>query len=470
MFLTIVNSLSRPSGVPIRRETLHGRPHIVVPMAMMEEGVWDGSDGPVLYTNEEFDKSIPTWNNKPIAVYHPKMNGQPISACHPDVLNTQTCGVILNTVRDTKLRAEAWLDEERTQALAPGVITNIENNVMTEISTGIISDPNSDKGTWSNGKPYVAKAVNIKGDHLAILPDSVGAYSIAAGAGLLRVNEASFDEIRCALRKALAAKLGKPGEYWDGYVEDVYTDKVIVWEDGQFWQFAYTVSNSVVTLGAGPTKVVRVTEYRTAGGGVVANARAVLTSNEERCHMDRKQKVDALIANSASGWAESDRKYLMEVEETVLDKFAKVKQVEVTPTTNAATTPPPNPPAPAPAHALTFNELLAAADPNVQEVIQEGMGALQENRAKLIKTITNSKGNAFTEAELNGMKTPLLRKMAGLIPQEQPAVTANGFYPFTIPGGQTFAGVAGGNPTTNAVTETPLGIPSVFGTPPAAGK
>src|SRR5690606_20175922 len=39
-----------------------------------------------------------------------------------------------------------------------------------------------------NGKPYTAKQVNLRPDHVALLPGEVGACSIADGCGAPRIN------------------------------------------------------------------------------------------------------------------------------------------------------------------------------------------------------------------------------------------------------------------------------------------
>jgi hypothetical protein len=95
-------------GGPCRTEMLDGREHLVVPMVMMKEGVWAGSGGPKFYRKVELAKACPSWNHKPVVVYHPQKNGQMISACSPDILNTRGCGIVLNTKwEDDKQKSEA---------------------------------------------------------------------------------------------------------------------------------------------------------------------------------------------------------------------------------------------------------------------------------------------------------------------------------------------------------------------------
>jgi hypothetical protein len=101
---------------------------------------------------------------------------------------------------------------------------------MMELSTGLYVDAELTPGDWK-GEEYVAIARNLRSDHLAILPDKIGACSVADGAGLLRNevrkgkmpkneilkrimnvfgltdNEMSHENIRAAIQTALRAKL-----------------------------------------------------------------------------------------------------------------------------------------------------------------------------------------------------------------------------------------------------------------------
>ena len=470
---TIIFNLTRPAGSPVRREMLEGRQHLVVPMAVMAEGVHEGSGGPCLYTNEELERATPTLDHKPIVVYHPKMNGQFVSACQPEVLNTQKVGICLNTEHNGKTRAEAWIDEERCRTVDERILNNIEKGIITEVSTGVISDPvkGNVSGQW-NGIQFNHKATDIRYDHLAILPDQIGAYSVAKGAGLLRVNEMSFNQIRESLQNALVANLN-PKEKYAVWVEDIYTDKVIYCnvESGKLFQIGYTTEGNSVALSGSPSEVVRVTEYRTPDGKVVANARGQLISNLERCYMDKKTRVDALLANKESGWAEADREFLMGLPDDKLEKFAKVKQVEVAPvTTNTqqVQTPPvapPTTPAPTPTPApkpMTVNEYLAAAPPQIAALFQSALQTEATIRTDAIKTITTNTANTLTPEQLAQYPTEALKQMAAFAAPPAQTIPVGMGYPFPGGAGQVFAGAAGGM-TANQLTvnEEPLIMPAL---------
>lgn len=169
----------------LRIDDLEGREHLVVPTVMLTVGVFHGSRGPVLYEAEELRRSVPQWNGKPVVVYHPDMYGDG-SASNPRVFNRQKVGVLFNAAFDGKrLKAEAWLDVKRLEAVDPRVLRSLRDHRIMEVSTGLYFD---DQGLAGNadGKWYDETARGIRPDHLAILPDQIGACSIDDGAGLLR--------------------------------------------------------------------------------------------------------------------------------------------------------------------------------------------------------------------------------------------------------------------------------------------
>lgn len=169
-----------------RMDTLEGRPHFVVPMVMLTVGVHNGSNGPVLYVAEELRASAQLWNGRPIVVYHPMLNGRGVSAADPIIVNQQKIGTVFNArFAGSRLIAEAWIDQERVQHVDNRVLQTILNDQQMEISTGLYFAVDGEGGTW-NGEAYHAIARNYQPDHLAILPDLVGACSIADGCGLMR--------------------------------------------------------------------------------------------------------------------------------------------------------------------------------------------------------------------------------------------------------------------------------------------
>ncbi len=181
MFEQITANFDRRS---IRYESLEGKPHTVIPMVMLVPGVHSGTNGPILYTENELRKAPHSWNLKPVVVTHPMRGGRVVAACDdPAILSKYKVGVILNTHWDAdakKLRAEAWLENDRTpDALMDG----IHRGTTMEISTGVFTDNEATPGEFRMER-YDAVARNLRPDHLALLPNEVGACSVADGCGL----------------------------------------------------------------------------------------------------------------------------------------------------------------------------------------------------------------------------------------------------------------------------------------------
>lgn len=193
------------------RERLHGRLHYVVPTAILAEGVVDGSQGPLLYRGPDIARSTPSWNHKPLVVNHPMdENGDPVMACTQAVLNRQSHGVILDTHYDNKLRTYSWVDVDRTREIDARILSRIEASQPIEVSTGVFTRNVGKRGKF-NGTPYIAVAKDLNPDHLAVLPDREGAYSVAAGGGMFALNEKQWAAWNRTFTAEQRKKLAKSG-------------------------------------------------------------------------------------------------------------------------------------------------------------------------------------------------------------------------------------------------------------------
>jgi hypothetical protein len=178
--------------VQARREQLHGRDYLVVPATLIVPGVLNGSRGALYYPPDEIQKNPDAWNGMPIVVYHPTRNGKHVSARRPDILRDSGIGVVYGSRAKGKLSAEAWFDVEATRnydkKLSPEyqILPRLESGGQIELSTGLFTDNEpAPKGSVDNkGRPYQYTARNYKPDHLAVLPDQVGACSIQDGCGI----------------------------------------------------------------------------------------------------------------------------------------------------------------------------------------------------------------------------------------------------------------------------------------------
>lgn len=474
-----------------RVERLEGRRHIVAPVALLpKEGVLNGSEGAFFYPEDENRKRLRAWNGRPVVVYHPVLAGNAISACDPLVFNTRRCGTLFNAKMDDKVRAEAWFDEEKTEQIDKRVYEALQEEQMLECSSGLFAVPDKTPGVFNNVK-YDAIARDQEPDHLAVLPDQIGAYSIEQGGGILQTNQRrlavshlacnamSFTQIQDNLLLAIREKVAKPGVEWWGYIVEVWNKFFIYCTSGQLFKQSYKVqSDDTISLVGEPQEVVRYSEYRTPDGTPVVNVQSPPSKENE---MPRKEQVDELIANKNSGWAEEDRDELTKMGEKSFTKvLANAKKAIATPPPEV--TPPPTPaPAPAPAVAATtttapaqtaptINQLweqLKQADPAFAEMVSEGLQIRNQEKTQLIDTIMKAPGNRFTKEQLD-------RKPLGDI--QAIALLANGGVPPTAPAGSPpftplYTGMAGAPPVTNSThKETPLASPKYKGHEAAAGK
>lgn len=437
-------------GSKLRREELEGRMHLVVPAAILPPGVIEGSAGAVYYPDEENAKSANSWNHKPIVVYHPDKDGVPVSACDPVILNTRKIGILLKTRNKKKLLTECWLDEEKTRSVDNRILNALNKGEKIEVSTGLEFDEFGGEGEF-DGKKYRTTARNYRPDHLAVLPDKTGAYSVADGGGMwawneqaayqpesrqlvfrkmiqeaLRPmgfsatnNELSMSDISSQLCELLAAKLGEPGKYWGGYVCEIYPDsKQVIYEDKgyQKWMISYTLDNDEVSLIGEPVAVERVTEYKTADGSYVGNSSGRLVLKEKETNpmaFDKKTHVNTLIGH---GFDETDRVALEAMPDTALEK---VKPIVATPPVPTPTpTVPANNTIPTPPVPQTMEQYIANAPPGVREVLQDGIMAANAEKDKIVKAILAVPTNVINEKDLRASPLPNLRAIYALVPQQ----------------------------------------------------
>ncbi len=175
-----------------RRVQKGGRTWLVAPLTTIVPGVLNGSKGSLLYPIPEIKQSMSQWDRIPITVYHPMAaNGQHVSASSPGILRQQGIGYLQNTQWKGKLVHEGWFDEEKLRSVSGDPLASAKRNVLNalqtgqqmELSTGLYTNNVPEEGVH-NGKGYKFIAKDYVPDHLAILPDQVGACSLNDGCGL----------------------------------------------------------------------------------------------------------------------------------------------------------------------------------------------------------------------------------------------------------------------------------------------
>lgn len=185
-FEVILNKSTRTGSV--RREVRGGREYLVVPATLIVPGVLNGSRGPLYYPPDEVARNADDWNDVPIVVRHPTKNGIHVSGRSPDVLDRYKVGRVYGAHVDNKgrLRGEGWFDVEATKRVDRRVYDSLSAGLPVELSTGLFTE-NEKAGRGANhlGREYDYIARNYKPDHLAVLPDEVGACSVNDGCGFL---------------------------------------------------------------------------------------------------------------------------------------------------------------------------------------------------------------------------------------------------------------------------------------------
>lgn len=171
-----------------RYATLNGRKYLVAPITLIVPGVLAGSKGPLYYPPEEVSRDPSIWNGVPLVLNHPRINGRFVSANTDGVFSRWGLGVVRNAhiCPQGKLRAEGWFDVEKTRQVDVRVLDALMGNRPIEVSTGLFTENEAaPAGANYQGRPYAWIARNYKADHLAILPDQVGACSLSDGCGVL---------------------------------------------------------------------------------------------------------------------------------------------------------------------------------------------------------------------------------------------------------------------------------------------
>lgn len=172
----------------LQRTTLDGREYAVAPVVALVAGVVNGE----LITAEELGAFVAAWDGRPVPVQHPQdAEGNYVSANSPEVIETSVIGQVFKmAMAGDRLVGEVWLDVAKCQKLggdALATLQRLEAGQIVEVSTAYFCDIEEVTGTF-NGAAYTGIQRNLRPDHVALLPDQVGACSVANGCGAGRTN------------------------------------------------------------------------------------------------------------------------------------------------------------------------------------------------------------------------------------------------------------------------------------------
>jgi hypothetical protein len=186
--LTIQTALT----VQPQRLVQNEREYLVAPCVMIVEGVLNGGYVP----GDEIRACH--WDGIPLVINHPlAADGTPISANSPDVppvgrvFRTQYSALQAQGHTLTRAQAELWLDVAQVEALggeALQAMQMLETQTPLEVSTAFFSDAEPTRGSFL-GVRYNEIHHNLRADHLALLPNSIGACNWQNGCGSPRLNE-----------------------------------------------------------------------------------------------------------------------------------------------------------------------------------------------------------------------------------------------------------------------------------------
>lgn len=451
-----------------RRETLEGREYLVAPVIAVREGVLNGE----LATAEDIGKYVDTWNGIPLPVGHPEQNGVPVSANTPQILENQTVGRFWNaSFNGNALRGEIWVEVNKAQSLGGEALTaleKLENGEPLEVSTAYFNDIEPTSGTY-NGITYNGIQRNLRPDHLALLPNTVGACNWEDGCGAPRVNhkkkeggkgsnmfkkmknmmgnllsanqeEVSFGETGDLLEQAMIQETGDAMRF---LIREVFDDYFIYQEstangfDGRLMKRGYEIDeNKKVTLGT-PEEVKKVVTYepvtpstnkqqgkqQTGSPNPGQGQQTKPSTNEGETHMDKKAFVSGLITNESNQFTENDRTFLEGLEEEQLKKMQSDQQPSAnenkgdcgckgTPSVNNQQQQTKKEEGPSTNKEKTMEQWIQdIPDPETREFIVNSRKKQQEHRDGLVQKLSANERCAFGEEDLKGMSTNQLEKL-----------------------------------------------------------
>jgi len=148
------------------------------PVVMMVEGVHNGNHGPIYWASHILKENAHKWHNIPVCIDHPvDSDGKAVSIKEQP---EKIIGRVVNGYFDEKIKGiKATLEIPLNPEKYP--LTKLQQ--IKEVSTGLFSDEIYESGQWNNER-FMACAISMLPDHLALLPDGIGACSWEDGAGI----------------------------------------------------------------------------------------------------------------------------------------------------------------------------------------------------------------------------------------------------------------------------------------------
>lgn len=343
-----------------------GKTYLVADAVIINEGVLEGSAGPILYLTEDMGKNPEDWDNCPIVLNHPvDSEGIPVTANSKEVIEEQGLGFLANTrVEDKLLKTKLWFDVPLLKRVGKNLYNSIKKGERVELSTGLIADEEEKSGEYE-GVPYRAIARNYQPDHLAVLLDQQGACSTKRGCGVnvnsfsggengveegvfrkflnalmkgvgldregdkeVIGNEVSHDQLRMNLSDTLRSYRTQDQPYC--HIYEVYDDYFIFEEMGDLWRQDYKInSDDSPELKGKPKQVRREISYVTNSDSDSDSEVQTLGEDMKLTKEQRQQKIKYITANCSCWKRQGDDAILNTLNDEKLLDIEKDAQKEV---------------------------------------------------------------------------------------------------------------------------------------------
>jgi len=344
-----------------RREMYQGREHVVVPVIALLEGVIHAinAETPEFVPYKTLAHQPERWDGAPVVLNHPAKNGVQISAKEPGVFDAQGLGTIFKAcVRNKKLALEAWIDVEKATKVAPRLLERVDNGEPIEVSVGAYVTTLKNAGVF-NGRNYKAEWQSITPDHLAFLPEGIGACSIQMG---------------CGAHRAATAHL-VTAEGIEALSKKQYTK----------------IQNEAASCGCQgdhnmKTKAERIAALQANKHNTVTDIKVL----EAACENTLTALEAAAAANEKAAQTEAD---LKAAQDKVNEAEAKLKAASE--------------------RKLTSEEIMAAS-PEIASIVTAHNLRVAAEHATLVASLKTAAAGAYTEDELKAMSVEQLTKLAAL--------------------------------------------------------
>jgi hypothetical protein len=259
------------------------------------------------------------------------------------------------------------------------VLKSLEKNESIELSTGLSTDTEPSQGVH-NGVAYSGIAKNYRPDHLAILPDMVGACSIKDGCGVL-VNEGQENWLKSIVNSLIKEPVMAKAK------TDAQRKEIV----------DHMIANC---------------DCWAEEDREVLNTMSDVKLDALKAHVESHKQAEAVANAARKGFENGDVGYTFNEKDLKFEgkpkPAAKPEAKKEEPVTNTETKKP-----------ITADEWMAAAPPEIQSVVRNAMETEHLQKLEQVKIITANKANLFTEDQL--LKRPLgeLRAIAALAKVEE---------------------------------------------------